>query len=76
MFSLGVIFFLGHILPIATDIYYGFVYEREGEVNILVYYAISNCISALVASILLWNIYRISGKELDKKQEEKDEREK
>jgi hypothetical protein len=72
MFGLGIIFFLGHILPIATDIFYGFIHTSDDDFNILVYYAISNCVSGLVASILLWNVYRIAGKALDKQQIKED----
>jgi hypothetical protein len=69
MFILGHIFLLGNVLPIITDVYYAFFHISK-EVNLLVYYAISNALTSLVAAFLLWNIYRIAGMELEDKQEE------
>lgn len=64
MLALGYVLLIGSFLPIVIDFYYSFIYKGAYG-GLLVYYAISNCLSHLAASILLWNIYRIAGKEIE-----------
>lgn len=72
MFALGIVFLLGSVVPIGVDYYYAVVHPNSGWNWLLVGYAVSNAITALVASVILWNIYRIAGAELDERQEEED----
>lgn len=74
MFLLGVVFFLGNLLPIVVDYTYAFVIQ-ENDISLLVYYAISNATTSLVASIILWHIYRIAGTALDEEQKRHDDKE-
>lgn len=64
MLALGYVLLIGSFLPIVIDFYYSFIYKGAYG-GLLVYYAISNCLSHLAASILLWNIYRIAGREIE-----------
>ena len=71
MFLLGVVFLLGHLLPVAVDVNYAFFSDSD-DFNILVWYALSNALSGIAAAILLWKIYQIAGKELDIRQQRAD----
>lgn len=72
MTLLAVVFLVGSFLPIAVDVYYGFIATGATWNALLVLYATSNAISFLAASALLWKIYQIVTKGLEEEQREED----
>lgn len=60
MFLLGHALLVGSVLPIIADFYYAFLHNGSDQMSIIVWYAISNCLTHFTGAILLWNIYRIA----------------
>jgi type III secretory pathway component EscT len=59
MFALSHGLLLGSILPIMVDVYFGIIHRVDStDSPILTLYAISNAVTSLIASIILWAVYR------------------
>lgn len=72
MFILGIVLFLGNLLPVLVDYTYAFIIV-EDDFSLLVLYAISNASTSLAASIILYHIYKIAGTALDEEQKKHDQ---
>jgi hypothetical protein len=65
MFAMSVVFLLSNVIPIIVDVFYAFIDIPQHADPILKVYTFSNATAAMVASIFLWLIYRIAGKDFD-----------
>lgn len=74
MFSLTMVFLVGSVIPVMVDIYYGLINTDANWNLVLVAYALSNSLSFLASSVLLWKIYQIVGAGLRQEQLLEDKR--
>lgn len=72
MFLLGLVLFVGSLYPIYFDLVYALNLPVENDTLLVSRYALSNVLSFLAGSIVLWNIYRIAGADLDEQQDKED----